>query len=1439
MPEQILPLTGLDQTGVILDNPPVSLPPTAFSDALNVRFKDGAVRKMEGELNIFPDLNVTDDPSATIKYVAWWANPNLSFLNRGYFLVIMEHYAASDDPSRNDYAYLVNPEGLHSRKGVFQVDTNAAWQHTFFQGGFSIVINNGLEAPQYITDPDGNQSLADVPNFSPLPGWESYRINETRISDTFTDLNTTTFTLLGALAVDDMNMFTERDIMITIVRGATTRTGTATGLGTVNDADGAFLATVSISGQSTVVTFQSDPNDDNTATVQVGDQVTILERSLNPVDVTAGVVRSFGDFLVAGNLVERDQSTRAVIRSLTGVVRSSDVALPGQIPTNWNPFAAGVSTADEFVLSDTGIVQDMVELQGNLFIYSNQSISQMRQTGNVQVPLAVTPVTDSYGAQTTEAVLEFDGRHFVVGSQDIYIFGGHPGSIQSISDGRVRRRFFEELNPLHEQRMFCLRYQQRDEIWICYPTTTSISGECDRALIWNYRLNNWTIRQLDSVVSGNIGPVPGGGVPNSTISFTGQTGTNDLVLEGQNEVQEISTTSSIAAPTARNQTYTVTVNLIEGVDTSGEEAFEITLGDMFNAGTGDIPIRFTLQVKNGGSFVTGFPIDVSIGLMSATVADVIADLMANSDFTTYYTAGTLESDDTVLIIRAREGALPTHDLHRLAINGAPTDETSLTPNGQTLTATTNSLGEFSLNFSQQVLSTDPTLFFADEQAGQQIQQGTLGETTQFYGNQSGDGFYNRRAPGTGFFFGQRAGENFLSLVEPISVSTPEVRHYRLVDSDGTPVAGQTLTFTAYDNPVTTRNTSTVRVVPDVDQTGVATTVQFTTAREIYDPLEPEGVQFAGREDAANSLLETLIEDLRVIENVRTLDQVNERLAVLLMNDIVGTGRFTASIDPATPTTINVTSNAMEKRTLEFITNNEVIRDGVSIEEPTDGEGIYPYGGDGLTVIGPTYQVSGPEFQGVMDIQVMPAATDGTVTSEEIISAIADFIGGRDGWARRADTTDDGITIVETVNRDVAGTATPAEAATNPDIQDDLANRPINAGWVAVQTRRGNVEGSAPVADFNFVNSRTAGSATSTTNQRGEFPVYNVPTFIGLRVSIGAQGEEEFIVLRAGDFGISTGLSAAEAANDWASRLAIANRRLNVTAQMGQGDVTIQPRNYDELANFVIQAYFNDTADGATELQTIYNRAVDPNDSLRLNPFSDPLYFNPGTMTLVVNDSADFSVSAPTIVVDFDTQRPWPMDEINPNQEYPILSARQVLDVIDATGVASTTQTVNKVLGADIGWSRPMYSLDSGLNNSPIQYESYFERVQLPLTPEFKTEMVHSVAVWGDGNTAVVFRQPPHYNKIELRAVPTNFPGDAVDLTVRPTRTDSITNTFEISEEYKLDSRVHGRFTNFRITDDVLGFTAIDTTSFPGKTFNPLSEWRVSGLQIEFAESGRR
>ena len=487
MAGQIIPINDIASAGVVKDMPAASLAQNIFTDCLNVRFRDGAVRKMEGEEAI------TTPFSDNIIYVAFWDNPNLG-AGTGYYIVVINNGSTDSIVAiKNDGVQTINT----LKSGIAQGGT---WQHTLFNGGFTFIINNGVEKPLYVQDTPGNTNIASLSMFE-LPGWDSYYANEEISSTVWDSANQTLDFNLGKV-VD----FTKQHATITIINSATNTIrnfAKFTALGS-NSTDS--------SGSNQITFTCSNDTDSNTtiitpssAMVENGDTVTVKVSTTNIVNVRCGVLRAYKNLLVAGNLTEYDNTNTVIVRRLAGVVRTSDVAAPGSIPANWNPFAAGVNTADEFTLSSTGTVQDMAELQGRMYIYTNNSIHSLEQTGSSSVPFSVSTVTDSYGAQTLEAVQEYDGRHLVVGSNDIYVFGGHPGSIQSVADGRVRRYFIDNLNKAHEQKLFILKYQAKDELWICYPKGSNT--EVNECLIWNYRLNNWTIRRMQSTItSGAIVP---------------------------------------------------------------------------------------------------------------------------------------------------------------------------------------------------------------------------------------------------------------------------------------------------------------------------------------------------------------------------------------------------------------------------------------------------------------------------------------------------------------------------------------------------------------------------------------------------------------------------------------------------------------------------------------------------------------------------------------------------------------------------------------------------------------------------------------------------------------------------------------------------------------------------------------------------------------------
>lgn len=586
---EVISVTEVAKMGVIKDTSPVALAPNIFTDVKNVRFKDNAIRKMEGELLL---NDITSDLSSPLsfgelRHFAVWEDPNLQPTGCYYIWVVdllnnnvtvgQKVYIQDHTGTKRD----ITPSSLNSGNG-FKFSKN--WQHTLFAGGFAFIINNGLDTPHYILDTPGNTNINNIV-LAQLPGWESYNVDQEPIRATWDSSLQTTFDLGQKVN------FTVNSIEVTVAGSArTVQAGTPAGSNTPNSAtfvpgDFPGYASLPAIGSSN---FQIYTDTDSNSTVinigglSTGNEVIVKVVSRNPVTVTCGVIESFGDLLVAGNLTEKDGNN--VVRRLSGVVRTSDVAVPGAVPNNWNPFISGVNTADEFTLAETSVIKDMKALQGNLYIYSTDSIHQMRLTGNINAPVSFNSVTNEYGCLTTGGVIEYDGKHFVIGRNDIYVFAGNPGDIKSLVEQRVRKYFFDRLNPTYEQQLFLLLNHRENEIWINYPTVSSLSGESDEALIWNYRDNTWTIRDLNNVVSGDVGPIKGGGLPTATIKITGNSGNFGYTNRGKREVQRITPNGHAAKRhTGIKEIQTITVGSFSNFTANNNITLSVNFPDGTNA----------------------------------------------------------------------------------------------------------------------------------------------------------------------------------------------------------------------------------------------------------------------------------------------------------------------------------------------------------------------------------------------------------------------------------------------------------------------------------------------------------------------------------------------------------------------------------------------------------------------------------------------------------------------------------------------------------------------------------------------------------------------------------------------------------------------------------------------------------------------------------------
>lgn len=209
------------------------------------------------------------------------------------------------------------------------------------------------------------------------------------------------------------------------------------------------------------------------------------------IEVSAKVIRQLGYSLVAANFQIKDTATGNITYA-PSTVRISVQAAPGYFPQIWQP-GVTTDTADEFEINTTSPILDMAELRGSLYIYSEEGINLLSlNTGQTRVQ----PYSSSFGILNTECVAEFEGNHFVVDKNDIYIHNGS-GNITSIATNFVREYLFNNLNYDNQSKVFVKKDSYNKEIWVCYPKGTNIS--CNEALIYNYANKVWTVRDLPNV----------------------------------------------------------------------------------------------------------------------------------------------------------------------------------------------------------------------------------------------------------------------------------------------------------------------------------------------------------------------------------------------------------------------------------------------------------------------------------------------------------------------------------------------------------------------------------------------------------------------------------------------------------------------------------------------------------------------------------------------------------------------------------------------------------------------------------------------------------------------------------------------------------------------------------------------------------------------------
>ena len=208
-------------------------------------------------------------------------------------------------------------------------------------------------------------------------------------------------------------------------------------------------------------------------------------------------MRAFRSFLVALNV------TKSGI-NYSRLVKWSTEAATQLTPTSWDEASATVD-AGEYELADTkGGILDGLPLRDTFMIYKEDSIYGMTYVGTPFI-FSFRQLSPSVGALSKNCVAEFDGGHFIFGNGDVYINDGQ--RVQSILPHKIRDYIFSEIDGANFKRSFVVADYGNTEMWACFPTPTSSGNQCNKAVVWNWTNQAFTIRDIPDLAHIGYGTI--------------------------------------------------------------------------------------------------------------------------------------------------------------------------------------------------------------------------------------------------------------------------------------------------------------------------------------------------------------------------------------------------------------------------------------------------------------------------------------------------------------------------------------------------------------------------------------------------------------------------------------------------------------------------------------------------------------------------------------------------------------------------------------------------------------------------------------------------------------------------------------------------------------------------------------------------------------------
>jgi hypothetical protein len=179
-------------------------------------------------------------------------------------------------------------------------------------------------------------------------------------------------------------------------------------------------------------------------------------------------------------------------------IRWSSAADPGSIPGAYT--AAATNDAGEIDRTEAGPLVDCLPLGETLIIYGRAGRIAARYVGGTDV-FSFDSLPGVDGILSKGCVCDTPKGHVFFTGSDVMIHSG--GEAVSIAKGRIKDWLSSSIDSSVAQRSFVVANPQRNEVWVCFPSTGATT--CDRAAVWNWNADTWTIYTLPNVTYATSG----------------------------------------------------------------------------------------------------------------------------------------------------------------------------------------------------------------------------------------------------------------------------------------------------------------------------------------------------------------------------------------------------------------------------------------------------------------------------------------------------------------------------------------------------------------------------------------------------------------------------------------------------------------------------------------------------------------------------------------------------------------------------------------------------------------------------------------------------------------------------------------------------------------------------------------------------------------------